>query len=90
MINCSRPERGVFFIYTVDIIPRSALVVFSLLRAINYHYNKRPVIVDNIMIKTIHGGILLIVIIQPKFQRLVIDIYFIIDYSTVKIERASD
>ena len=37
------PERGVFYILIVDIILRITLVVFSMLRAINYHDNKGPV-----------------------------------------------
>ena len=48
MINLPRPERGVLCISIVDIISKSALVLFSLLCASNYHYNKGPVIVDNI------------------------------------------
>ena len=63
MIDCPGTERGVFCILTVDIIPISTLVLFSMLRASNYDYNKGPVIVDNITAKTIHGGLLLIVIL---------------------------
>ena len=41
--NCPGPERVVFCISIVDIIPRSTLVVFSMLRAINYYYYRGPV-----------------------------------------------
>ena len=40
VINCPGPEHGVFSIYIFDLISRSDLVVFSLIRARNYHYNK--------------------------------------------------
>ena len=40
------------------------LVVFSLLRASNFHYNKWHVIVDNITILTIHRGLLCIIFLQ--------------------------
>ena len=42
------------------------------------------------MILTIHGRLLIIVIIQSKLQSLVIDIDFFIGCSTVKIERVKD
>ena len=45
----------------VDIILRYALVLFSMLRASNYHYNKGNCIVNNIMILTIHGGLFRII-----------------------------
>ena len=57
------PEHGVFCISIVDIISRSALVGFSILRASNNYYNKGPFIVDNLPILTIHGGLFLIVIL---------------------------
>ena len=40
--------------------------------------------------KNIHKGLLFIVILQSKSRILLIDIDFIIGYSTVKIERLSD
>ena len=41
MRNCPGPERIFFCILIIDHIFRRALVFFSLLRAINYHYNKK-------------------------------------------------
>ena len=41
--DCPGSKRGVFYILVVDLILRSALVVFILLRSSNYHYNKGPV-----------------------------------------------
>ena len=38
--NCLGPDHGIFCILIIDLILRSALVVFSLLRACNYHDNK--------------------------------------------------
>ena len=37
------PEGGVFCVFIVDLISRSVLVGFSLLRASNYNYRKRCV-----------------------------------------------
>ena len=51
--------------------------MFSLLRASNYHYNKKPVIVDNITILKIHVGLFFIIILQSKLLRWVINIVFI-------------
>ena len=70
VINCPGYKRGVFCILIVILISKIALVLFSLLLASNYHYNKGPVIVDNITIKMIHGGLLLIVIIHSKFAKV--------------------
>ena len=53
-------------------------------------YRKESVIVDNLTIVTIHWVLVFILILYSKFQRWVIDIDFIIGYSTVKIERVSD
>ena len=69
---------------------RSALVGFSLLSASYYYNRKGPVIYDNLTTLTIHRGVLIIFTLQPKSQRGVIDIDFIIGYSAVKIERVSD
>ena len=41
--NCPGSELGIFCISIVDIILRSVLVVFGLLRASNYHYNSGPI-----------------------------------------------
>ena len=43
MRNCPGTERGVLCIAIVDIISRSSLVGFSLLRASDYYYRKGPV-----------------------------------------------
>ena len=40
------PECGVLFISIVDLIFGSDMLLFSLLRAINCHYNKEPLKVD--------------------------------------------
>ena len=40
MINYYQPEYGVFCVSIIDLIYRSALVVFTLLRKSNYHYFK--------------------------------------------------
>ena len=75
---------------TVDLVLRSALVGFSLLRDIYYYNRKGPVIYENITILTIHRGLFLIFTLQSKSQRWVISIDFNIGYSTVKTERVSD
>ena len=51
--------------------------IFSILCSRNYHYNKRPVIVDNIMIPTIHVGLFLIVVLYSISLWWVINILFI-------------
>ena len=76
-------ERGVSCISILDIISRSALVLFSLLRASNYHYSKGHVIVDNIDILTIHGGLSCIIFLQSIFLRRVINVDFISIYDIV-------
>ena len=43
MSNWFWPEHGILYILIIDIILRSALAVFRLLCAINYHDNKKPV-----------------------------------------------
>ena len=90
MRNFLGPERGVFCILIIDIILKSALVGFSLLRASDYYYKKWKVTVDNFTIITIHRGILIIVIAQSNFARMIYWYVFIIGYSTVKIERVND
>ena len=42
VIDCLRPGSSVLCILIVDIILKSALILFSLLRVSNYHYNKGP------------------------------------------------
>ena len=51
MSNCPGPELVVFCIAIVDLILRSAVVVFSLLHASNYYYRKGPV--DHVL--TLYG-----------------------------------
>ena len=52
------PERGILCILIIDIISKSALVLFSLLRASNYYYNKGALKVEFIKYKIIHSGLL--------------------------------
>ena len=77
--NCPGPERGVLCISIVDIISRSTLVVFSLLRAINYHYNKGPLKVEFFKYKMIYRRLLRIyvLLLQPIFLHWVINIVLI-------------
>ena len=42
MSNCPEPEHSVLYIAIADLISRSALVGFSLLRAMDYYYRKGP------------------------------------------------
>ena len=68
------PERGVSCILIFDIISKSVLVLFSLLRGRNYHYNKGPLKFEFIKCKTIHRRLLLIVVLQSISLRRVIEI----------------
>ena len=67
--DCPGPECGVFCILTLNIISRSALVLFSLLRARNYHYNKGPLKVESIWCKIIHSRLLRIIFLQKILLR---------------------
>ena len=53
--NLPGPEHGVFYISIIDLILRSELVLFSLLRASNYKYNKAPLKVEFFKWKMIHS-----------------------------------
>ena len=64
MINCPGIERGVLCILIIDPISISALVLFSLLCAINYHYNKGYLNVDFFKWKIIHRRLLRIAVLQ--------------------------
>ena len=87
MRNCPGPERGIFCRSILDLISRSSLVLFSMLCTRNYRYNKGPVIVDNIMILTIHGGLFCIIFLQSIPTGWVINIDFIsIHVIVLKIE----
>ena len=66
------------------------MVWFILLHYIYYYNRKGTVIVENLTILTIHRGILIIVALQSKSHRLVVDNGFIIGYYTVKFDRVSD
>ena len=68
VLNYPGPERNIFCISIVDLILRSALVLFSLLREINYHYNKVPIIFENLTILTIHGGLFYIIFLQHHYN----------------------
>ena len=80
MSNLPGPERGVFCILIIDLISRSALVVFILVRARSYYYKKGPVIVDNITILMIHGGLFCINFLYSILLRWEININFISIY----------
>ena len=62
---------------------RSSIILFSLLRAINYHYNMGPIIAENIMILTIHEGLFCIIFLHSKSTGLYINIDFISFYKIV-------
>ena len=63
----------------------SALVLFSMLRGSQYNYNKGYVIVDNIRILTIHGGLFFIIFLLLISLRWVINIGFIYVYVIVRV-----
>ena len=67
------PECGVFFISIVDLISKSALVLFSILCAINYHYNNVPLKVEFFKCKMIHNRLLLIAVLQKILLQWVIN-----------------
>ena len=71
MRDCPSPEYGIFYILIIDLISKRALVLFSLLCEINYHYNKGPIIVENITILTIHGGLCFIIFLHSISLRRV-------------------
>ena len=77
MSDCPGPERSVFYILIADLISKSALVLFILLYAKNYHYSKGPLNVEFIRCKTIHSGLLIIFLLQSISLHLVITIIFI-------------
>ena len=82
--GCPGPECGIFCILIVDLIFRSALVLFSLLLARNYHYNKGTLKLKLFKWKTINIRLLHIVILQSIFLRRVIKIvliYIIVRYT---------
>ena len=63
-------------------------MLFSLLRATNYHYNKGPIIVENITILMICVGLLCIIFLQSISLRWVINIVFIYIYDIfLKMEK---
>ena len=63
------------------------LVLFNLLIASKNHFKNRPVIVYHIHCMTLHGGLLVIVILQSKFRGWVIYIYFIIIFLLLNNQR---
>ena len=73
-------ECGLFCSLIVDIILKSAQVLFSLLLARNSQYNKEPVIVYNIKNLTINGGLFCIIFLQSIPLGWVINIDFISIY----------
>ena len=77
MSNCPGPERGVFYIYIVNLISISALILFSLLSARNYRYNKVNLKVDIFKCKTIHSILLHIAVLHSILLRRFIKIVLI-------------
>ena len=77
MSYCPGPERGVFCILNVDHICKSALVLFSLIRACNYQYTKGPLKFEFIKFKRIHIELLLIAVIHSILLQLVIKTFLI-------------
>ena len=78
------PECGVFCISIIERISRSALVLFSLFRAINYHCIKGPLKVDFFKCKTIHSRLLCIPFLHSISIRWVsndVVIYIIMRYT---------
>ena len=75
--NCPRPEYAVFYILIIDIILRSALVLFSLLCEINDHYNKGNIKVEFFKCKTIYSILLCISVQRSIFLRWFINIVII-------------
>ena len=75
--DLTRPERGVFYIFIVYIISKSALILSSILRASNHHYNKGPLKVKFIRCKIKHSRILLLAVLQSILLRWVIIIVLI-------------
>ena len=72
-----RTECGLFCSLIVDFISKSAMVLFIMLRASYYNYNKGPLKVELILCKTIHSGLLLIVVLHLISLRWVIKIVLI-------------
>ena len=77
MSNCPRLERGAFCILIIILISKNSLVLLSLLRTINYHYNKGLLKVEFIKCKTIQRRLLLILILQSISLKWVIEIVLI-------------
>ena len=71
------PECGIFCISIIDLISKRALVLFNLLYARNYHYNKGSLKVEFIKCKTIHSGFLLVVVPPSISLKWVIKIVII-------------
>ena len=86
MSNCPGPKRGFFYILIVDLISRSTLVLFSLLGAINYHYNKGNMKMEFLKCKTIHIILLRIAVLLSILIQWVIKIpliYIIARYTWI-------
>ena len=75
--NFSGPDHGIFCISIIDINLRSALVLFSLLRASNYHNNKGTLKVECFKWKTIHSRLLCISVQQSIVLRWFITVLII-------------
>ena len=84
VIDCPGTERGLFCISIIDLVLRSALIFFSLLRASNYHYNKEPLKLGFFKCKTIHSRLSRISILHSISLWWVIKtvfIYIIVRYT---------
>ena len=65
------PERGVFCILISDLILKSALVLFIVLRARNHHYNNKVSLeVELFKCKSIHRGLLSISVLRSIFRKI--------------------
>ena len=79
--DCPGSEHGVFCILIVDLILRSSLVGFSLLRARNCYYRKGQVIVDVFTILAIHGRLFFINLLQSLLPWWDINFFYLWDFS---------
>ena len=68
--NFPRPEWGALCIFTGDLISKIALVFFTPLSASKTYFGQSTCYSDHIKCKTIHGGLLVVVIIQSKTSDL--------------------
>ena len=77
MVNFPGPEHGILNSFINDIILRSALVLFSLLREIDYHYNKRHIEEEFFKCNSIHRRLLRISTLQSTSLRRAIKLVLV-------------